>query len=262
MNILHKITHEWREPWIILWFISGVIALYAGVAIEIDQPFASAYSTLFLEENRFVLIKLGVAMIGLLCVVALAFRKNLSGNGLGIAANIGEIFVQGKSGATGLMLSPVFYLSTHLYGLYYWGKNRDGSGDMIPRGANPAVWLITFAFIVAGLFAFPWLNDKLAQYRFIDSNTSAALTLFGTEISWYSINVTAFVLGVTAQTTMILRYAYAWWLWILVNFVWLTVNLVNANYVFAAQTIVYQINAVVGLYEWWESSRKTENPFK
>ena len=261
MNILHKLTHEWQGPWIILWFICGVVALYAGYAIEINQPFLGAFNALLAEENRFVLIKLGVAIVGLLCVVALAFRKNLSGNGLGIAANIGEIFVQGKSGAPGLMLSPVFYLTTHLYGLYYWGKNRDGDGNMIPRGANPAVWLVTLAFIVAGLFAFPWLNEKLAQYRFIDLDPSAALTLFGTDISWYTINVTAFVLGVTAQTAMILRYAYSWWLWILVNFVWLTVNLVNGNYVFAAQTIVYQINAIVALYEWWENSRETKNPF-
>lgn len=256
MNILHKITREWQQPWIILWFVCGVTALYAGYASEIGQPFLSAWQALLTPGHHFALIKLGVATVGLLCVVALAFRKNLSGNGLGIAANIGEIFVQGRSGATGLMLSPVFYLATHLYGLHYWGKNKDGDGNMIPRGANRTVWLITAAFIAAGLIAFPWLNDRLAQYRFIDNDASQAVRLFGVSVSWYAVNVTAFVLGVTAQTAMILRYAFSWWLWIVVNFVWLIVNLMNGNTIFAIQTVIYQINAVIALYEWWESSRK------
>lgn len=265
MNILHKLTHEWQGPWIVIWFVCGLIALFAGYAADSGQNMLTALTTLPRmaqdSEQRFHLVKLGVAIIGLLCVVALAFRKNLSGNGLGITANIGEIFVQGRSGATGLMLSPVFYLTTHLYGLYYWGKNKDGDGNMIPRGASLAVWGLTFAFIGAGLVAFPWINDHLAQYRFIDNDSSAALSLFGLSISWYAINVIAFVLGVSAQTAMILRYAYSWWLWIIVNCVWLAVNLINHNYVFAAQTIVYQINAIVALYEWWDSSRNRKNPF-
>lgn len=258
MELLRRLTHEWQKPWILTWFICGVIALFAGYASENELGYGQALMSLAdwqSPEQRFTLIKLGVAVIGLLCVVALAYRKNIAGNGLGITANIGEIFVQGKSGATGLMLSPVFYLTTHLYGLYYWGKNKDGDGNMIPRGANHAVWGITLAFIVIGLLLFPWLNDRLAQYRFIDNDTSQALEILGISISWYTINVTAFVLGVTAQTAMILRYAFSWWLWIAVNFVWLAVNLMNGNLIFAIQTIIYQVNAIVALYEWWENSR-------
>ena len=276
MNILHKLTHEWQKPWIISWFVCGVIALFAGywaetssplsppanalIILEIAQPHTASYSTLLAERNTFALIKLGVAVIGLLCVVALAFRRNLSGNGLGIVANIGEIFVQGRSGATGLMLSPVFYLTTHLYGLGYWAKNKDGDGNMIPRAANNAVWGFTLLFIVIGLFLFPWLNDRLAQYRFIDNDASQAIGIFGLSVSWYAVNVAAFVLGVSAQTAMILRYTFSWWLWIVVNFVWLAVNLMNGNIIFAIQTIIYQINAVVALYEWWESSLTARRP--
>lgn len=258
MNLLHKLTHEWQRPWIVLWFICGVLALFAGYAAESGQGVGAALASLFANtpEQRFTLIKLVVAIIGLLCVVALAFRKNLSGNGLGIAANIGEIFVQGRSGATGLMLSPVFYLTTHLYGLYYWNKNQDGDGNMVPRGASPLIWGFTAAFIVIGLLIFPWLNNHLQGYRFIDTDSSQAISLFGVSLSWYSVNVLAFVLGVSAQTAMILRYAFSWWLWIIVNFVWLTVNLMNGNMIFAIQTIIYQINAVIALYEWWENSRR------
>lgn len=263
MNILHKLTHEWQKPWIITWFVCGVIALFAGYAAENGLAYGQALTSLFdwqTPEQRFTLIKLGVAVIGLLCVVALAFRRNLSGNGLGIVANIGEIFVQGRSGATGLMLSPVFYLTTHLYGLGYWAKNKDGDGNMIPRAANNAVWGFTLLFIAIGLFLFPWLNDRLAQYRFIDNDASQAIGIFGLSVSWYAVNVAAFVLGVSAQTAMILRYTFSWWLWIVVNFVWLAVNLMNGNIIFAIQTIIYQINAVVALYEWWESSLTARRP--
>lgn len=77
-------------------------------------------------------------------------------------------------------------------------------------------------------------------------------------IDFFWINVLAFVLSITAQATMILRYSFNWWLWIVVNFVWLIVNLMSQNYIFAIQTMVYQINAFVGLYEWYRSEQKAK----
>jgi len=68
--------------------------------------------------------------------------------------------------------------------------------------------------------------------------------------------VFAFVLSITAQATMILRYSFNWWIWIAVNFVWLIVNLMTGNYIFAIQTMVYQINSFIGLYEWQRSAEE------
>lgn len=242
MKFLDKITNEWQRQWAMAWFLCGALALFWGFWLTT-------------ERGALDIAMLVVATIGLVCVVALAFRRNLSGNGLGITANLGEIAVQGRMGATGLMLAPMFYLLTHLYGLFYWKKNQDGDGNMVPRDASVGVWLITGVFIAVGLAVFPWLNEQLQQYSFIESGSDAAVSLFGVDVSWYRINVIAFVLGVTAQTTMILRYSFSWGIWIVVNFVWLTVNLVNQNYIFAIQTMVYQINAFVGLYGWWKSSK-------
>ncbi|MFP6812778.1 MAG: nicotinamide mononucleotide transporter, partial [Moraxella sp.] len=36
------------------------------------------------------------------------------------------------------------------------------------------------------------------------------------------------------------------------------VNLMSQNYIFAIQTMVYQINAFVGLYEWYRSEQKAK----
>lgn len=153
------------------------------------------------------------------------------------------MIVQGTSGAVGLMLAPTFNFFTHMYGIFYWAKNTDGDGNMIPKSATVLVWLITFVFIVAGLFFFPFINNKLEQLGFLPS----------TDSNFYWFNVLAFVVAITAQVMMILRYSLSWWLWIMSNMIWLVVNLMSANYIFAIQTVIYQINAIIGLYAWYRS---------
>jgi nicotinamide mononucleotide transporter len=97
-----------------------------------------------------------------LCVVSLSFRRNIAGNGFGMLATAGETIVQGTAGAVGLMLAPLFNFFTHLYGIFYWSKNTDGDGNMIPKSANKIVWLVTIAFIAIGLALFPTVNNWLA----------------------------------------------------------------------------------------------------
>lgn len=239
-RLLDKITQEWRRPWALTWFFCGVAALF--------------WQFLVGSRQGFEVFKLIVATIGMLCVLALAFRRNLSGNGLGISANIGEVIAQGGSGATGLMLTPLYNMFTHGYALFYWAKNQDGDGNMIPKKGTGFLWLVTIVFILVALALFPKINDHLQQFSFIEKRDDTALNLSGVALSWYQINVLAFVIAVTAQTTMILRYALSWWLWILSNFVWLAVNLANHNAIFATQAIIYQVNAFIGLYEWWRGS--------
>lgn len=83
--------------------------------------------------------------------------------------------------------------------------------------------------------------------------------LFFMGISFYTINILAFILSVSAQATMIMRYSFNWYLWIIVNMVWLVVNIMTANYIFAIQTMVYQVNAIVGLYGWYRSEQIHKN---
>lgn len=236
--ILDKITGEWQQEWIIVWFFFGVVALTTGFWLTTEHT----------TYNWFML---GVAIIGLICVVSLSFRRNVMGNGFGMLATAGESIVQGSQGAVGLMLAPMFNFFTHLYGLFYWTKNTDGDGNMVPKSANKIVWIVTVLFIVIGLSLFPIVNQWLADmgYAVVENDGSKFLG----KIDFFWINVLAFVLSITAQAAMILRYSFNWWLWIAVNFVWLIVNLMTQNYIFAIQTMVYQVNAFVGLYEWYRS---------
>ncbi|WP_227431300.1 nicotinamide riboside transporter PnuC [Psychrobacter sp. I-STPA6b] len=232
IKLLDNITGKWAVHWTIGWFIAGVIALSTGF-------------WKFTQHTGLDWFYLGVSFIGLLCVVSLSFRKNILGNGLGLLANIGEIIVQFTSGAVGLMLTPAFNSTTHVAGLFYWSKHSDGDGQMIPQSANKLVWLVTIAFIVIGLFLFPYINQLMDQYQFLNIDND----------QFYWINVAAFVVAITAQATMIMRYAFSWWLWIISNVIWLSVNLITGNYIFAIQTMVYQVNAIVGLYEWYRNEQ-------
>lgn len=243
IEFLDNITGKWAMQWTIAWFVCGVIAL-------------STVFWLTTEHKTLDWFYLGVSLVGLVCVVSLSFRKNVLGNGLGMAATAGEVVVQATAGAVGLMLAPLFNFFTHLYGIFYWSKNTDADGDMVPKSASKWVWLVTLAFMGIGLALFPTVNSLLAEhgYTVIEDDQSKFLDV----IDFFWINVIAFVLSITAQATMILRYSFNWWIWIAVNFVWLIVNLMSGNYIFAIQTMVYQVNAFVGLYEWHRSEQNAK----
>lgn len=243
IELLEKLTGEWSQEWIVIWFFSGVVALVTGFWLTTERQ----------GMDWFYLL---VSIAGLLCVVSLSFRRNKGGNGLGMVATAGETVVQGTSGAVGLMLAPMFNFFTHAYALYYWSKNQDGDGNMIPKSATKAVWVVTIVFIVLGLALFPTVNQWLSSkgYAVVQDDGSQFLNI----VDFFWINVIAFVLSITAQITMILRYSFSWGLWIVVNAVWLIVNLMTGNYIFAIQTLIYQINAVVGLYGWYRSEQEVQ----
>lgn len=234
---------DWTRPWIAAWFIFGVVALSAGFFLTTERT----------ALDWFYLI---ISIVGLLCVVGLSFRKNIAGNGLGMVATAGEVVVQSTAGAVGLMLAPLFNFFTHLYGMLYWRNNADGDGNMIPKSANKYIWVVTVMFIIAGVSLFPTINEFLTQQGYAVINNDGSQFLGKIDFFW--INVLAFVLSVTAQVTMIMRYSLNWWLWIVVNAVWLIVNLMTGNIIFAIQTCVYQINAIVGLYGWHKSEAQTQ----
>ena len=241
IQLLDNLTGKWSLQWIVTWFTLGAIALIIGFWTTTDHTTLDWFY-------------LAVALVGLVCVVSLSFRKNVLGNGFGILATAGEVGVQATSGAVGLMMAPLFNFFTHVYGLFYWSKNTDPDGNMVPKSATKWVWIGTLAFIAIGLALFPTVNNLLAEhgYAIIENDNKKFLNV----IDFYWINVLVFVLFITAQATMILRYSFNWWIWLAANFVGLVVNLMSGNYIFAIQTMVYQINAIIGLYEWHRSEQK------
>lgn len=187
-KLLDKLTDEWQISWIITLFICGILALLWGF---MDSIGVFSGQSLSRNATLFEAFKLLVAIIGMVYVVVLAFRKNRAGNGLGALANSGEIIAQGGNGTTSLMLAPIYNLFTHFYALNYWSKNQDGDGNMIPRRASGYVWLMTIVFIAIALYLFPIINNHLQQYSFIEKSDDIALRLFGASFTWYQINIAA-----------------------------------------------------------------------
>lgn len=238
IQFLDNLLDKWATAWIVGWFVCGVCALFAGFWLTTERTTLDWFY-------------LGVSVVGLLCVLGLSFRKNFVGNGFGMLATAGEVVVQGTAGAVGLMLAPIFNFFTHTYGMINWCAYTNDDGEMLPKSSNKYIWSITAVFIAAGLMLFPIINEWLVAqgYGIVEDDGSRFLGV----ISFFWINVAAFVLSITAQVAMILRYSFNWWLWILVNFVWLIVNIMSGNIIFAIQTVIYQINAIVGLYGWQRS---------
>lgn len=230
IKFLDKITGEWAQEWTVAWFFFGVIAL----------ALAFWYKT---AHTGFDWFYLGVSITGLICVVSLGYRKNLLGNGFGMLATAGEGFSQWHWGASGLMLTAIFNFFTHIFGLLTWSKNTDADGNMIPKTATKYVWIGTAVVIVAGLMIIPMVNEKMVALGLLPERGN----------QFYYLNVLSFVLSVTAQVTMILRYSFNWWLWIIFNLIAFATNLLSDNYIFAMQMLVYEVNAIVGLYGWYRS---------
>lgn len=75
---------------------------------------------------------------------------------------------------------------------------------MVPKSASRWIWLLTIAFMVIGLALFPTVNNLLASYGYavVEDDNSKFLGF----ISFFWINVIAFVLSITAQAAMILPF--------------------------------------------------------
>lgn len=241
-NIVGFGKQDWSKHWVVGWFLFGIVVLFVGFWQTTERAALDWFY-------------LGVSYVGLLCVVGLSFRKNIIGNGFGMLATSGEVIVQATAGAVGLMLAPLFNFFTHACGVVSWQKNTSSDGDMLPQAANKYVWVITTLFIITGLVVFPSLNDWLIHqgYGIIDDDGGQFLGA----ISFFWVNVVAFILSITAQAAMMMRYSFSWWLWTVVNCFWLTVNVMSDNYIFAIQTCVYQLNTIVGLYGWHKSQQNS-----
>ncbi len=200
--------------------ITGLISFYEGLG----------------DNIIFGLITLLTALVGYLCVYCLAMRRNI-GNTLGMIANVGEIIVQTGFNNYGLALVPVYNFSSHVIGLVKWEKVKDQQTQKIAVKNRDTTGFISIVIFLLLAFIFIILN------RWLTATTDTLTTwLFG-------LNALVLILGVVAQGTMIMRYKFAWWIWFTYNCISLALNLYAGNYIFAAQSVIYQLNIMVALYE-------------
>ena len=185
------------------------------------------------------------ALLGYLSVVSLAFRKPISGNVLGITANLGEMYSQFQFRNIGLVFSAGYYLLFHVVGLITWTKkeNQDESGRVKTTATNQAFVIFT---IISGIVGCVCLYLYGSQWGLISQDQPLLLYL----------NILAFVVGILSQMIMILRKPWAWYMWLTSNVIWFVLNLISDNYIFMVQSVLYEWNCILAIYIWHKESNQ------
>ena len=182
------------------------------------------------------------AFCGLLCVILLAKRKNL-GNVLGMLAVIAECCANFLGGNIGAGLPTFYYFGSHIYGLFTWQKNLDNNKSVKVRSLNENAFLYALIFLIVAAFFNIYLTNEIGA-----TNTSYQLIT----------NCFIFGLGVVAQLLLMMRYAFNWYLWVLLNVLVIGLNIYTDNVVIATQYLIYLFNAIYGICEWKLSEDKVK----
>ncbi|MBF0574554.1 nicotinamide riboside transporter PnuC [Dysgonomonas sp. GY617] len=185
------------------------------------------------------------ALLGYLSVVSLAFRKPISGNVLGITANLGEMYSQFQFRNIGLVFSAGYYLLFHVVGLITWTKkeNQDEGGRVKTTTTNQGFVIFT---IISGIVGCACLYLYGSQWGLINQDQPLLLYL----------NILAFVVGILSQMIMILRKPWAWYMWLTSNVIWFVLNLMSGNYIFMVQSVLYEWNCILAIYIWHKESNQ------
>lgn len=197
---------------------------------------AYLYTDPFTELNlRYALSFFG-AITGLICVI-LFTRRNPLGNYFGLLAAIGESLGNFLGGNIGAGMPAIYNFGTHVYGIFNWRKNNDKTDKVITRTLNPRQFIyVLLAFII--IFVFTIL---LTNWSGVENTTSQLIT-----------NGIIFGLALPAQTLLVLRYDFNWYLWIIMNIFVISLNFLGPeiNPVIGAQYCIYLFNSTYGLLEW------------
>lgn len=201
---------------------------------------AFLYTDPFNNFNLRYAISYAGAFLGLLCVILLAKRKNL-GNVLGMLAVVAECCANFLGGNIGAGLPTFYYFGSHIYGLFTWQKNLDQNKNVKVRSLNESAFLYALIFLIVAAFFNIYLTNEIGA-----SNTSYQLIT----------NCFIFGLGVVAQLLLMMRYAFNWYLWVLLNVLVIGLNIYTDNIVIATQYLIYLFNALYGICEWKLSEEK------
>lgn len=203
---------------------------------------AFLYTDPFNNFNLRYAVSYAGAFLGLLCVILLAKRKNL-GNVLGMLAVVAECCANFLGGNIGAGLPTFYYFGSHIYGLFTWQKNLDQNKNVKVRSLNESAFLYALIFLIVAAFFNIYLTNEIGA-----SNTSYQLIT----------NCFIFGLGVVAQLLLMMRYAFNWYLWVLLNVLVIGLNIYTDNIVIATQYLIYLFNAIYGICEWKLSEEKAK----
>ncbi len=187
------------------------------------------------------------AITGLICVILMTRRSQLA-NYFGLLSTFGEGIANFLGGNIGAGLPHIYNFSTHVYGVINWRKNHDADDKVITRSLTLIQYLyVAIAFILIFLF-----NIAITHW-------------LGVENTLWQLILNGFIFGlaIPAQTLLMMRYDFSWYLWVLMNIFMVILNFFgpDPNPVIGAQYSVYLFNSLYGLVEWrtFARSHQAEN---
>lgn len=226
-NFIRLITEDekWSKVWFGLFLLMGTISgIVVGVIFWDDK--------LSFIQN---ILPIVTTPIGFSCVYLLGVGKN-SGNTMGFISNILEGVVNFMYGNFGLFIGVIYYGATHIIGYFDWKKNEKSDGRVVVKDVNSKRDVVVMVSAILFSTFVTWL-----MYR----GDAITFELLSFEMI---ANIAVMYLGILAQGLMILRYKFAWVVWVLLNIVAIPLNFATGNAVFAVMYIFYMINALISLY--------------
>ncbi|GGZ99236.1 hypothetical protein GCM10007162_14190 [Ignatzschineria ureiclastica] len=184
------------------------------------------------------------AITGLICVILMTRRSQIA-NYFGLLSTFGESIGNFLGGNIGAGLPHIYNFSTHVYGVINWRKNHDADDKVITRSLTLKQYLyVALAFILIFLF-----NIVITR-------------MLGVENTFWQLILNGFIFGlaIPAQTLLMMRYDFSWYLWVLMNIFMVILNFFGPepNPVIGAQYSVYLFNSLYGLVEWRTFARSYE----
>ena len=203
-----------RRNNIFLWlFLSVGIAVQAVTFYLVDQP----------------VISLVCGALGI-CSVVLCSQGNILTFAFGFAQIITYSYICYTEQLYGTLVLNAYYFVTQIYGVYVWYK-RSNQLTVTPRKLSPRLWAIMVVSLVMVSLLTGWL------LTFTD-DSQPYLDAFTT------------IPALVAQVLMILAYREQWYIWFLIDLLYVVLWARAGNWCLFAQHIFWCINCVYGYLTW------------
>lgn len=193
-------------------------------------------------------------LLGVPCVIALADRRGIAGNLLGILSNFGEVAINILFKTYGMAISGVYFGLMHVIGMYRWNNPKFVDEDKKVKVSKLQKEQVAFtaAFMVVGLIVLVFAGGPLG-FSYAPIGTGSWATILGHVFYWG--NLATFVVSVLSQYLMIMGKSISWFGWGASNVINFILNLMVGNFWFMFRDAIYQANVTSAIYSWKKAEK-------
>lgn len=229
------------KTWELIWIPLSLILISAAWFLEYALTPIDARDNLIWQIIYFI-----STFTGMLCVVLTSGKRWFQWI-IGLVNIVGFILLYWRWQLYGnFLLNLAFYIPASFIGIISWLKNRETKYTCeVKTLSNKSRVLLTIISMISLLIiALP--------LSYFDRGAQETWTLIG------FLDSAGTVLGIIGQILLNLRYTEQWWIWIILDIIMATLNLVIGQYAMGAMYLLWTTNAVIGLVVWLKSAKKEQ----